>query len=119
MRYASSSIIIDDIVFPDGRTAMGALGGGGLYAAAGMRIWARDVGVIANVGADFDMALLAGLGLHTDGLRVTGRPTPRAWQLFEADGRRTQIPRVAAADWSAQLARTDELPDQLASLGVR
>src|SRR5262245_876167 len=111
MRYASWTIIIDDIVFPDGRTTMGALGGGGLYAAAGMRIWNRDVGVIASVGADFDMARLAGLDLRTGGLRVNDRPTARAWQLFEANGRRTQIPRLAAADWLAQLTRPDDFPD--------
>jgi sugar/nucleoside kinase (ribokinase family) len=119
MRYASWSIIIDDIVFPDGRTAMGVLGGGGMYAAAGMRIWAPDAGVLANVGADFDLALLNELGLPPDGIRMTSRPTPRAWQLFEADGQRTQIPRVAAADWSEQLRRSDDLPERLASLGVR
>ena len=119
MRYASWGIIIDDVVFPDGRTAMGVLGGGGLYAAAGMRIWINDAGVIANVGADFDAALLAGSALSADGLRVTNRPTPRAWQLFESDGHRTQIPRVAADDWAAQLARTNELLDRLAGLGVR
>jgi len=119
MRYASWTIIIDDIVFPDGRTTMGVLGGGGLYAAAGMRLWNRDVGVIASVGADFDMARLAGLDLRTGGLRVNDRPTARAWQLFEANGRRTQIPRLAAADWLAQLTRPDDFPDWLASLGVR
>src|SRR5438093_11173560 len=90
MRYASWSIIIDDIGYPDGRTAMGVLGGGGLYAVAGMRVWTGDAGVIANVGADFDPALLATLDLPADGLRITDRPTPRAWQLFETDGRRTQ-----------------------------
>src|SRR5262245_22407862 len=119
MRYASWSIIIDDIVFPDGRTAMGVLGGGGLYAAAGMRIWSHDAGVIANVGDDFDLALLKGPGLRPDGLRIPRRPTPRAWQLFEADGHRTQIPRVTTVDWTEQLRRDDDLPERLESLGVR
>jgi sugar/nucleoside kinase (ribokinase family) len=119
MRYASWGIIVDDIVFPDGRTAMGVLGGGGLYTAAGMRIWTPDAGVIANVGADFDPAMLEAPDLRADGLRVTGRPTLRAWQLFEADGHRTQIRRIAAQDWSEQLRRGDDFPERLASLGVR
>jgi sugar/nucleoside kinase (ribokinase family) len=118
MHYASWSIIVDDIVFPDGRTAMGVLGGGGLHAAVGMRIWSPGAYVIANVGADFDPALLNGTALPLEGLRVTERPTPRAWQLFEEDGRRTQIRRVSAEDWSEQLRRGDDLPDRLASLGV-
>jgi sugar/nucleoside kinase (ribokinase family) len=113
MRYAGWSIIIDDIVFPDGRTAMGVLGGGGLYTAAGMRIWTPDAGVLANVGADFDPAVLARIGLDAEGLRVTSRPTPRAWQLFEEDGRRTQIPRIDLEDWAAQLAWAEHISDRL------
>ena len=51
-RYASWCIILDDIIYPDGRTAMGTLGGGGLYAACGMRLWHQDVTICAAVGAD-------------------------------------------------------------------
>src|SRR5262249_55917776 len=65
------------------------------------------------------LALLNGPGLRPDGLRITRRPTPRAWQLFEADGHRTQIPRVTTADWTEQLRRDDDLPERLESLGVR
>lgn len=94
-RYASWGIIIDDIVFPDGCTTMGVLGGAGLYAAAGMRLWTPDVTLIAAVGPEFDPQALSALGLDAGGLRVTRYPTPRAWQLFEEDGRRTQIFRVS------------------------
>jgi len=104
-------IILDDVVFPDGRTAMSVLGGGGLYAAAGMRVWADDVGLFARVGPDFDFGLLDGLGLDCNAIHVTGLPTPRAWQLYEEDGTRTQIPRVSMDDWQAQLMPTlDSLP---------
>lgn len=101
--YASWGIIIDDIVFPDGRTAMGVVGGGGLYAASGMRLWSRETMLISAVGPDFDPALLAPLGLDGSGLIVTDLPTPRAWQLFEEDGRRTQIFRVPDEVWHEQL----------------
>ncbi len=104
MHYTSWGIIIDDIVFPGGQTAMGVLGGGGMYTVAGMRIWSADAGILSNVGADFDMSILDGLDLRATGLRVTGRPTPRAWQLFEQDGHRTQIPRIPLSDWAEQLA---------------
>lgn len=93
-RYASWGIIIDDVVFPDGATAMGVLGGAGLYAAVGMRLWTSDVTLISAVGADFDPASLQVHGLNGSGLQPTAFPTPRAWQLFEEDGRRTQIFRV-------------------------
>lgn len=102
-RYASWGIIIDDIVFPDGRTAMGVLGGGGLYAAIGMRLWSRDVVLISAVGQDFELNSLEPFGLDGSGLLVTDLPTPRAWQLFEEDGRRTQIFRVPGEVWHKQL----------------
>ncbi len=102
-RFASWGIIIDDIVFPDGRTAMGVLGGGGLYAAIGMRLWSRDVVLISAVGQDFEINSLEPFGLNGSGILVTDLPTPRAWQLFEEDGRRTQIFRVPDEVWYEQL----------------
>jgi cytidine kinase len=47
------SIILDDIVFPDGTTRMGVLGGGGPQTAFGMRLWSDGVGIAAGVGDDF------------------------------------------------------------------
>jgi sugar/nucleoside kinase (ribokinase family) len=110
MNYLSlGGIILDDVVFPDGRTAMNRLGGGGLYAAAGMRVWSAQVGLLARVGPDFDFGLLAEIGLDRRAIQVTERPTPRAWQLYEEDGKRTQIPRVSPGDWQAQLRPTPDL----------
>lgn len=102
-RFLSWGIILDDVVFPDGRTAMGRLGGGGLYAAAAMRHWTSDVALVAQVGADFDASLLRVPALDDRWLIRTDRPTPRAWQLFEEDGTRTQIPRVTMEEWQRQL----------------
>ncbi|HMO57897.1 MAG TPA: carbohydrate kinase family protein [Roseiflexaceae bacterium] len=117
MRYTSWGIIIDDIVFPDGRTAMRVLGGGGIYAVAGMRLWSADVGILSNVAYDFDPAILAGLDIK-HGLYRNERTTPRAWQLFEVDGQRTQIPRNPMADWSAQLAWPDDFAERMRGHGV-
>lgn len=105
-RYATWGIILDDIIYPDGRSAMGTLGGGGLYAACGMRLWHGDVALCAAVGADFDAQLLEPHGFDGSGLVVTEWPTPRAWQLLEENGRRTQIPRITAVSWFNQLVRT-------------
>lgn len=102
-RYASWGIILDDIIYPDGQTSMGTLGGGGLFAACGMRLWQHDVAVNAAVGADFDASSLTPHGLDDGGLVVNDHPTVRAWQVLEEDGRRTQIPRVTPEDWFRQL----------------
>ena len=119
MYYTSWGIIIDDIVFPDGRTSMGVLGGGGMYSVVGMRIWSADVGILSNADTDFDSSILDGLELCAAQLRNTGRPTPRAWQLFEEDGLRTQIPRIPLTDWAAQLAYPTDFAELLQAHGVR
>lgn len=92
------NILLDDIVFPDGRTALGVLGGGGPPAAFGMRLFAEKVGLVAEVGADLPHSAWAWLkdsGIDTTGVRVADRGrTPRAWQVTEEDDRRTQVWRV-------------------------
>ncbi|RME76259.1 MAG: hypothetical protein D6784_06215 [Chloroflexi bacterium] len=113
--FIAFSLIIDDLVFPDGRTAMGLLGGGGPQAAFGMRLWADRVGLVAGVGPDLPpdaLAWLAGMGIDTAGLRRHHvLPTPRAWQILEADGRRTQVWRTTGPALAAHLRRhQDDLP---------
>jgi sugar/nucleoside kinase (ribokinase family) len=114
-------IIIDDLVFPDGRTELGVLGGGGPQAAFGMRLpalagWGDplDVGLAAGVGQDFPESArewLDAAGIDLAGVRVSDLPTPRAWQVMETDGRRTQVWRVPGRVVGAQLGKTlDHLP---------
>jgi sugar/nucleoside kinase (ribokinase family) len=91
------TVILDDIVFPDGRTAMGVLGGGGPQAAFGMRLFADQVGLVGVIGADLPAAVwdwLRDSGIDSQGLAMRGEATPRAWQVTENDGRRTQVWRV-------------------------
>ena len=110
------SLIIDDIVFPDGKTAMGQLGGGGPQTAFGMRLWAENVGLVAGVGVDLPPSAqkwLNQMGIDTQGLRHTTEwPTARAWQVCEEDGHRTQVWRIPGPAIGAQLGRhIDRLPD--------
>lgn len=98
MDYVAFNVIIDDIVFPDGRTQMGILGGGGPQTAFGMRLWSDSVALVAAVGSDLPQKVrenLEALEISLDGLYDLGLPTPRAWQVMEEDGRRTEIWRVS------------------------
>ncbi|MEN4099263.1 MAG: PfkB family carbohydrate kinase [Anaerolineaceae bacterium] len=109
------SIILDDIVFPDGATRMGVLGGGGPQTAFGMRLWADSVGIVAGVGDDFPPeaeAWFAQSDIDMQGVRrVTGTMTPRAWQVLEEDGRRTQVWRVPDAVIDQHLRkRIEDIP---------
>jgi sugar/nucleoside kinase (ribokinase family) len=89
-------IIIDDIVFPDGQTRMGVLGGGTVHAAAGMLIWGQRPGIASRVGPDLPDSARQRLERDFDlrGLVRLDLPQARAWQIFEWDGRRTEIFRV-------------------------
>ena len=112
MFYSIGSVIIDDIVLPDGETRMGVLGGGATHAAIGMRVWSERVGVCAAIGHNFPESARAELAAAFDlrGLLERDAPTPRAWQLFERDGRRTEVFRtdfdrfVAISPQPAELA---------------
>lgn len=75
---------------------MEVLGGGATHHAAGMRIWGERAGVIASIGDGIPPAVLTRLEGDFD-LSVTRRlplPQARAWQIFEWDGKRTEIFRV-------------------------
>jgi sugar/nucleoside kinase (ribokinase family) len=89
-------IFIDDIVYPDGRTSMEILGGGGVHACAGMSVWDERPGLVATMGTGMPAALLDRLRRDFDLQGVISVPHPqvRAWQLFEWDGKRTEIFRV-------------------------
>lgn len=106
--FVAYSIIVDDLVFPDGRTQLGVLGGSGPQTAFGMKLWADSVGLVGGVGYNFPAvawAWLAQMEIDTAGIRVYPQhPTLRAWQIFEEDGRRTQV-------WRSQ---GQAIPDQLA-----
>jgi cytidine kinase len=88
------TVIIDDIVLPDGTTKTGILGGGVTHAAMGMRVWSPNTGLVAGVGADFKESFIELLQDRFDinGLRrYPDRVTPRAWQEFEEDGTRNEV----------------------------
>lgn len=90
------SIFIDDIVYPDGGTEMGVLGGGAVHAAAGMALWGERPGLAARVGTGLPKHIAPLLAQHfeLDGLSPVEYPQIRAWQVFEHDGTRRELLRV-------------------------
>lgn len=59
------------------------------------------VGLSAVIGPDCPPKAIQWLqcyGVDTEGLTQSSLPTPRAWQLLEADGRRTQVWRTTFED---------------------
>jgi sugar/nucleoside kinase (ribokinase family) len=98
MDFVAFGVIFDDIITSDGVSHMKVLGGGGPQTAFGMRLWSSEVGLVAGVHQSDHETIKKWLSLHDidpRGLRTSFLPTPRAWQLLEADGRRTQVWRVS------------------------
>ncbi|KAG2435179.1 hypothetical protein HXX76_007262 [Chlamydomonas incerta] len=106
------TVIVDDIVLPDGETVMEVLGGGGPQTLFGYQLATGQtaaVGLSAGVGPDMPercKAWLRSIGCDVSGLILHDRPTPRAWQVFEEWGRRTQI-------WRGRDDPCDQLYDML------
>ena len=106
--YVAFNILLDDLVFPDGQTRMGVLGGGGPQTALGMRLWSDRVGLVGGVGQDFPRPAedwLQQAGIDCQGLRRSELPTARAWQVTETSGLRTQVWRVGPEVIRGQLQR--------------
>jgi sugar/nucleoside kinase (ribokinase family) len=85
------NLIVDDLVFTDGRTRFGLAGGAMLYATLGAGVWGARVAVVAPVGDDYPREALEAMkarGVDLSGLRPLGRPGLRHWLLYERTGRR-------------------------------
>lgn len=88
----AGNLLVDDLVFDDGRTRLGEPGGAVLYAALGAALWELPTGVVSLLGDDYPGWALDALrerGVDLLGVRALGRPGVRSWLLYE--GRRRQI----------------------------
>lgn len=92
---AVGNATLDDIVTVEGRIEIGRLGGNGLFAAAGMRLWGVDVALVSVVGVDFPAAHLdaiADAGIDISGVTRVAMPhLLRSRCFYLPDGRRTDL----------------------------
>jgi sugar/nucleoside kinase (ribokinase family) len=78
------NLLVDDMVFPDGRTRMAEPGGATLYAALGASLWGLAAGVASVRGDDYPASALEALtarGVDLSGVRPLGRPGLHTWLL--------------------------------------
>lgn len=115
------NLTLDDTVFPDGRTAFGAMGGNVLYATLGVRLWTSSVAMVSRVGAGYPEELLrafAEAGLRTDGLVRSPHRHIRQWQLYDVEGGRTYVPLRSSATYVELTPAPGEIPAPVTG-GVR
>jgi len=97
---------------------MEILGGGATHAAMGMRVWNDHIGIVAAVGQNIPTHCLKELGQFFDlrGLQWRKNVTPRAWQVYESDGRRTEVFRTSLEELNSMAPQPDELPTMYQSV---
>jgi sugar/nucleoside kinase (ribokinase family) len=110
----AGNLLVDDIVYPDGRTRMGEAGGAALYAALAASLWEAKVGIASVRGEDYPIAALDALaarGVDLGGVRVLEGPGVRTWLLYEEHGRRV-IHRLGSPSHAEVSPRPADLPAQ-------
>lgn len=91
--WSVGHLTVDDVVFCDGSTQMGNLGGAALYAALGARFVGVPSTVVSRLGSGFpaeELNRLAALGVDTS-LVPADTPPIHQWVLYERDGSRTYL----------------------------
>jgi sugar/nucleoside kinase (ribokinase family) len=107
------NLLVDDMVFPDGRTRMQEPGGATLYSALGASLWGLRAGVASVRGDDYPDWALAALrerGVDLAGVRPLGGPGVRTWLLYEGERRQVihRLDRPSHADVSPTAAALPE-----------
>ena len=85
------NLLVDDVVFADGRTRMAQPGGAILYASLAAALWGTRVGCVSLRGDDYPASALEALrerGIALDGVHALGTDGVRTWLLYEGSVRR-------------------------------
>jgi ribokinase len=110
--WVLGNLTIDDVVLPDGTTAMGLCGGNAVYAALGAAIWRTDVALGVRIGPDFPRSHIDRLeeaGLEVALVNVS-TPSIHQWALYEPGDVRRFVTWVGSGSHDDQSIRADELP---------
>jgi sugar/nucleoside kinase (ribokinase family) len=106
------NLVLDDLVFPDGRTRFGEPGGAMLYAALAAALWRVPTGIVSCCGEDYPrplLDLLRGRGVDLEGVRRSGGRTLRTWLLYEGRVRRV-VHRLDGPTHAAVSPRPADVP---------
>lgn len=85
------NLLVDDVVFADGRTRMSQPGGAMLYAALAATLWGVPTGCVSLRGSDYPAAALDALrarGVRLEGVHALAGNGVRTWLLYEGRVRR-------------------------------
>lgn len=106
------NLIVDDIVYEDGRTRMAQPGGATLYMGLAARLWDLHVGLVSIAGSDFPSPMLEALderGIDLTGVCRSQDPGLRTWLLHEGPVRRV-LHRIDGATHDQASPCADDIP---------
>jgi len=106
------NLLVDDVVFGDGRTRMGQAGGAMLYASLAASLWGLHVGCVSIRGDDYPAAALDALrarGVALDGVHPLHAKGVRTWLLYEGAIRRV-VHRLGCPSHEAVSPEPDHVP---------
>lgn len=109
----AGNLLVDDVVFRDGRTRMGEAGGATLYTSLGASLWGARVGAVSFAGVDYPHAALDALaarGVDLGGIAPLDGPGIRAWLLYEETGRRI-VHQLGRPSHEAATPRWEHFPE--------
>jgi ribokinase len=107
------NLLVDDVVFPDGRTRMAQPGGAVLYAALAARLFGIEVGVVTWSGTDYPVSALEALaarGVDLAGVHALEGPGLRTWLLYES-ARRRVVHRLEGPDHAEASPTAERIPE--------
>jgi ribokinase len=107
------NLTTDDTVLPDGRTAMGTVGGDALYAAIGTHVWTDDLAIVTRLGRGYlpsTIDELAACGYRTDGFIPCDSHHIRQWQLYDDEGGRNYVLIGSSGNYADLAPRVEEIP---------
>jgi sugar/nucleoside kinase (ribokinase family) len=106
------NLLVDDLVFPDGRTRMGQAGGAILYGSLAAALWSDRVGCVSLRGDDYPEEALDALmarGVSLDGVTPLHGPGVRTWLLYEGRLRRV-VHRLGGPSHEAVSPEPEQVP---------
>jgi sugar/nucleoside kinase (ribokinase family) len=108
------NLLVDDVVFPDGRTRFAQPGGACLYLALGAALWGLRVGAVSVSGDEYPRTTLDDLrarGVDLQGVRRLGRAGLRSWLLYEG-ARRHIVHRLEGPRHAEVSPVPEDIPDR-------
>ena len=106
------NLLVDDVVFADGRTRMAQPGGAILYASLAAALWGARVGCVSLRGNDYPQPALDALrarGIALDGVHALGADGVRTWLLYEGSIRRV-VHRLGCPSHAAVSPMPEHVP---------